>query len=73
MASSFASIAVSKASIVWCTSVSSMKISVLAAQIMTSLSAPDDALNLRMSSRIASASSRLFLPCFTFVPWSRFT
>jgi len=50
-----------------------MKISVEAHQTITSRSHPFFALKSRMSFRIISASSILFLPVFTFVPWSRFT
>ena len=73
MVGSFASIAFSNAASDSWAGPGTMKISVEAHQTITSRSHLFFALKSRMSFRSASASSRLFLPLFTFLPSSRFT
>jgi hypothetical protein len=65
--SSFASIAASSVSTDWCAGPGSMKISVLAHQIMTTRSTFFSSRNALMSARIAFSMSRL-LPGFTCSP-----
>ena len=73
MPSSFASSASSKAASDWWTAPGLMKISVEPHQTITRRSQPFSALKRRMSSRSASAHSRLEVPGLTLVPSRRLT
>ena len=73
MLSSFSCIAFSNEANVSCARPGRIKISVEPHHTITRRSAPLSVLKRRMSSRICSASSRLFLPLFTFVPSNFFT
>ena len=67
MESSFSSMAFSNASSVWCCGPALMYVSVEPVHTITPRVAPLAAITLRMSARICSARSRLFLPVLTFV------